>query len=304
MRYFQIENPTICEVTGQDAQRYLNARLTQNLKNQGIGCSSLAAALTPQGKTQALFYICRVEEQRYYLTSDHGDKEEIIAALKRYIVADRVTVINVSDQYSLYHVLPDAQENVFREFLSLAELPSKSNIVISFENGYVSMRNRGFGNGLEVLISQSGVEKFKAFLEERKAHAFSKGDIQFSRISGRIPAYPEEINEDTLFSEARFRSALSTNKGCFVGQEVVEKIESVGKTAYVLQVVECDGCKTFNVSDEVKAHDGAVIGKVLSSAWSPQDNKTICFVRVKNSRSLADASVTIGGDEGVLRWED
>lgn len=303
MRYFEIEHPLVFEITGQDAARYLNARLTQDIKKVGVNSSALGAALTPQGKTQAIFFVIRLEEQRFFVVSDSGVRTDILAALKKYIVADRVNVTDVSEAYSLFHILPDAEERALKGALGVGELPGRGNASLC-AYGIACGRNRGFGLGVELLIQKVKQGELLSLFEGRKAHQFSRSDISYSRIVSRLPSFPEELNEQSLFSEARFHDALATNKGCYVGQEVVEKVESFAKTARVLQVIECQGCVPLTFGEQILTGEGVSIGKALSNAWNPQLNKTVCFAQVKNDKSLAGTSVKIGEVEGTLLWED
>lgn len=307
MRFFHIPTPIVFEVTGQDATRYMNARLTQDVKGMKIGKGGYGAALTPQGKTQAVFSIYRLDEQRFFITCDNGDKEKVLAAFKKYIVADRVNVTDHSQAAQMYHILPDSQRALLEGYFELSGIPDESFTVQATPKGIVCTKNRGIGVGLDIILLEGQVSEFSSFLHTQAAHPLTKGDITFARVVNRIPSFPEEMNEESLFSEARFLSAVSFNKGCYVGQEVVEKVEAVGKTARVLQLVECDGCQPL-AEDLPVIHslNGSErqIGKVLTSAWNPQSNKTLCFAVLKNDPSFRDAEVKVGSIDGIIRWRD
>lgn len=62
----------------------------------------------------------------------------------------------------------------------------------------------------------------------------SEEEFHFKRVLYGIPQYPIEYNEKILFSEYPVEEAISFNKGCYVGQEVVEKIDALGETPKVL----------------------------------------------------------------------
>ncbi len=307
MRFFPINSPIVFEVTGQDAARYMNARLTQDIKGLPIGRGAYGAALTPQGKTQALFSIYRAEEQRFFLTADGGDREKVYAAFRKYIVADRVNVFDHSANAALYHILPDSKSDLIASFFNIPSLASESFTIQVSSKGLVCTKNRGAGIGCEIVVFAEHQQEFAAFLVTHSAHPLTKGDIAFARVVNRIPSFPEELNEDSLFSESRFTAAVSFQKGCYVGQEVVEKVEAVGKTARVLQLVECDGCQPLVEGHPITIAAGETekqVGKALTSAWNPQSNTTLCFAIVKNDSSLRDAKVKVGSVEGIIRWRD
>jgi folate-binding Fe-S cluster repair protein YgfZ len=104
--FFTIPSAIILEVSGLDAPRYLNARLTNDIKKLLKPDRALvAAALTPQGRTQGLFLVSGDVGSKVLLACDGGLKEEVVEAFKKYIVADRVQVVDKSQELSLIHVI-------------------------------------------------------------------------------------------------------------------------------------------------------------------------------------------------------
>jgi folate-binding Fe-S cluster repair protein YgfZ len=102
--YFQFPSPIVFAVSGKDSERYLNARLTNNIRTLEINKSCLAAQLSPQGKTEGLFRVYRDQSDHFLLYADGGDSAQILTAFKRYIVADRVEVEDLSNAYRLVHL--------------------------------------------------------------------------------------------------------------------------------------------------------------------------------------------------------
>ena len=87
--YYLYPEAIIIKVSGKDAGRYLQARLSNDINKLSEGESCLAACLTPQGKTEALFTVYKAAEE-YLLFCSGGDPETVKAGLARFIVADRV----------------------------------------------------------------------------------------------------------------------------------------------------------------------------------------------------------------------
>ena len=110
MKYFEIAAPIILDVAGKHSQRYLQARLTNDIRQISKDTGISAAALTPQGKTEGLFLLYLQSEGNYRLICDAGNKNEVLSALKRYLVADQVKFTDQSDNYSYLHILASAEE--------------------------------------------------------------------------------------------------------------------------------------------------------------------------------------------------
>lgn len=303
MRFFVLREATILEVTGQDSLRYINARLTANIKSLNTYSSCYGAALTPQGKTQALFTVWRVSEGDFVLTCDAGDRDSVQQAFKKYLVADRVKVTDVSLSRSFLHLLPDENSEPLKSLLGFEQFPKdEGEISVSNCGAIATAKDRGWGNGLDLIITTDQSDSLFKFLSSSRAYEFSRNDINFARILSRIPAFPDELSESSLFSEAGFAKAVGVNKGCYVGQEVIEKVESIGRSARSLQILDLEGCPPISYGAEVLDDNSSKVGTALTSAWNPQTNRTICFVTVPNNPQLNGKKVYIQGVGGVLVW--
>ena len=82
---YQLQDPLILEISGKDAKRYLNARLTNNIKDLAVGGSCIAGMLNPQGRTEGIFTVLHRNEGEYIAYCDGGEHQRILTALKRYM---------------------------------------------------------------------------------------------------------------------------------------------------------------------------------------------------------------------------
>lgn len=245
--YIRFPLAVILEVTGRDAQRYLQSRLTNDIRALTDNTYCLAAALTPQGKTLGLFTVKRIEGDRYLLASDGGDPETIIAAVKQFLVADRVTVTNVSLLFSLVHYI---SETTSTDGLN---------------------RNR---------VRQIGYDQIESIESSSpKGAEISWHEYQVLRFRAGRPTFPEEINEKFLFSESGLMEAVSFMKGCYVGQEVVHKIDAYGKIpkrlvrGYFSSEIEIPAGSRLELN-------GDLVGKTVSSIIDKENHRTLCFASI------------------------
>lgn len=250
--FYQLPAPVILEVTGKDSPRYLNSRLTNDLRNMKVGEARPAAAITAQGKTEAFFYVLLVADLTYLLLADGGDRSAIKDALAKFIVADRVTVTDRSSDFAVIHIAN--QESHLSEN-ALPPVP---------EVRCISRRRSSFG-GLDLIVSNSSLEPLKAALLRSEYDLVSSAEAAWQQAQGAIPAFPEDIL-GTFFPETQISEALSFTKGCYVGQEVLEKLDARGKLSKALAFYKSD--TPLSPGAELSSDSGEVIGTVVR--WIPE----------------------------------
>lgn len=264
MFYFRLDPAPIFRFTGPDAARYLHARTTNDIKALSVGASCLAAALSPQGKTEGLYSILREEEERFLILSEHGDPAENEQVLKRFLVAERVEVSLLSTHRALH---------LFGENLS-----SDSDLcfIEASRSEHPGMDCIGAEEELNQLIERSGAEEVA---EPRRT---------LHRILGNRPTFPTEVRPERVFLEAGPLEAVSNTKGCYPGQEVIEKIVSHGKAPRVLLRGTVSGEVKIDDSSEVTdSSTGRKAGEALSSAYDEEAQKTYLFFSAKQQETPA-----------------
>lgn len=277
-------NSFFIKVSGPHAIRYLNARLTNDIAKLEIGRACLAAALTPQGKTEGLFTVIRTASDAALLVCDGGDKEEVISAFRRYIVADRVDVVDESDKWSLCHLYSTKDR--------FPESSSEFNCKELENNSWIILRKRSNDLGLDYLYPKNSpdLEIFK------NTNELDSSQASYLRIIGTVPSFPEEINKERLFLEANLLQAISFTKGCYTGQEVVERISSHGKSPRVLRALKFNA--PVAIEDKVSSN-GSVVGEVVSIA-NDENKNFVGFITIKNDETVLSSALLVNGNSASL----
>lgn len=283
MRTYQYPSPLILKVSGRDAPRYMNARLSNDVRNLHIGDSCLAAALTAQGKTEGLFTIFKIDESEFILYCAEGDHGEVTAAFKRYIVADRVEVKDESSSWKLYHL--DG------ELTDTDGFP-----------GIISVAKSRIGKlGVDLLVpSDSPLPAVITDAEVLDWHMFETLRIAFGEAS-----FPQELNSDTLFPESQLKTPIAFGKGCYVGQEVIEKVDAIGKLSKALRRVKVAGEEEIPPGSELRlSSTPTAVGKVISSSPLPFEGGRACFATLKTSLPKGTALEVHGRPVVVEEWPE
>ena len=192
--FFRVANRARFELRGPDATRYLNGQVSIDITRLVDGTARPACLLTAKGKLCAPLQIWRSGDS--LLVEGPAELgEQIQARLERYIIADDVELLPLQAPESIYHVVS-------------ANSPSAGGLVI---------------NRLGIPGSDTP-EKPSGF------HEFSPEEIELLRIVRGVPVWGRELSEDTLPQEARLEElAVDFDKGCYVGQETVSRLKSVGR---------------------------------------------------------------------------
>lgn len=198
-------------VRGADAARYLQGQLTNDVRRAAKEVV-YACLLTAKGRLVADVYV-RAEGDGFLLDADPCLREILVARLERYIIADDVTVEDVTDGFALLHLPGDSAHNSF--FSDGVEVP---------------VRVDRFGEtGTDFFLPTGQGVEFKAMFRDAGHLEMPPAEAETRRIAAGVPRWGAELDENTLPPEAGLEArAISYDKGCYVGQETISRLKSIG----------------------------------------------------------------------------
>ena len=282
MWYLQ-PSPVVFKVTGKDARRYLNNRLSQDLRSSSPGSSVTAGALTPQGRVEGLFTVYVDADDQFYLVSDGGERQPLFAALSRYIVADRVSIVDCSSDALVGHVAGE-----------LSFTPSTDAVCRT------SPRNRLGVEGEDFLLVASQATQVRDELVHSLGASLAQDEYDRRRFEHGFVQYPTEVNDSIILTEAGLRDSVSFQKGCYVGQEVIERSDAIGKLPRRVERIVFDGSRTLPGQASVVGKEGKPIGKALSVLPDLTQDRTLVFALLKTAAYAAGDTVQCEGLVGRI----
>ena len=191
--FFEVQGRARFQLSGPDATRYLNGQVSINITRLQPLMARPACLLTAKGKLCALLQIWR-DGDHLFIECDESLAETVQTRLERYLIAD------------------DAR-------LEPLPMPPVLNHIFGIEAPAGALR-----------INRTGLPGFDASEKNASLSASTPEQLALLRIVHGQPAWGVEINEDTLPQEARFEdTAVDFDKGCYVGQETVSRLKSVGR---------------------------------------------------------------------------
>lgn len=199
-------------LTGADRVRYLNGQCTNDVRKLSPNSPAMQACiLSARGKLDAVVWIW-AEPDRLIVECDATLADALALRLEKYIVADDVTIEPLPPPENEWHIIPGSEP-----------LPD------TVTAGTLRRIARFQNNGFDIVTTDipPGMSEADSLM------------LDLLRVKNRIPAWGYELHSDTLPAEAGLdRTAVDFHKGCYLGQEVVSRIESVGHANRLLRAFE------------------------------------------------------------------
>ncbi len=259
--------------TGPDRVRYLNAILTNNIKELAAGQGNVSLLLNPQGHILAEVETY-AQEDNLFCVSYAMIRERLIEVIDKYIIMDDVTMSDESARYATLALEGPRAADVARELTgielaALGELVRKEAAVGSIPC-WITKRTLGGVAGCEFLVERDGTTNlWQALLESVKRHGggpMGYAALSAQRLAQGVPWFGYDYGEKQIPHEAGLEvSHISYTKGCYTGQEIVERVRSRGQVNRRRVELVFDNEKV-PAAGELLTVDGKEVGSVTRAA--------------------------------------
>ena len=275
-------------LAGADRVRFLNGQVTANVTRLVAGHALPACITTAKGKLcgEAVLH---ATHDTLLLDADASLRESLPARLEKYIIADDVTLDDVTGDLRLIHVLGDIAPG--------ADLA---------DTAVCADRAHRFGrDGWDLVLRPEVFEKVWPAMTATVA-ALDDELLEIIRIEAGVPRWGRELDENTLPPEAGLdRTHVDYHKGCYIGQEVISRLKSVGHvnrelTGFISHGGSplAPGARLFAPGD-----DEHPIGTITSAAFSFALEKPVALGYLKRGAGFPEViarSADPAGPETVV----
>jgi aminomethyltransferase len=223
--------------TGPDRVRYLNAILTNNIKDLSPGQGNASLMLNPQGHILAEIETYALAES-LFCVSYAMIRERLIEAIEKYIIMDDVTLADESQRYGTLAIEGPKAASVAREIAGVdlstfAEL-ERGEIAVASIPCWITKRSPGGVAGCEFLYEREKLaELWQVLLAGVRKHGggpMGYAALSAQRLAQGVPWFGYDFGEKQIPHEAGLQdSHISYTKGCYTGQEIVERVRSRGQ---------------------------------------------------------------------------
>ena len=265
---FPLTPRALWKLTGPDAERYLNGQVTNDVTHLANGGALYAAVCTAKGRMDGDVTIAKHGDE-FHLDADLVLRESLGARLDKFLIADDAAFEDISDAWNICHVLG-------------AKAPPTP------AGGFVIEYAR-FG--------LPGHDVWTPGPTEPAPDPVVEADIiETLRLEHGIPRWGAELTTNTLPPEAgpHMIAAISYTKGCYVGQETIARLKSVGHVNRTLVFLKSNSAK-YPAAGAKLLRDAHEVGAVTSSGYSPRLEKGVALAYVQRQHASEGTEVKTEG---------
>ena len=264
-------------VRGRDRVRLLHNVTSNEVKKLAPGDGCYAFLLSPQGRIQADLTLI-VFGDYILLDTEPELRDKVLQHVRRYVVADQVELEDVTALTCAVALEGPESAEVLGK--AGAAVPGADYRHASWGEATVARLTLTGQPGFRVYASAAAAEEITRKLEEAGAPAANEEDARRVRLENARPRYGEDIRDTSLPQETGQMHAVSFTKGCYIGQEIVERIRAQGHVNRNLVALVLDSAAPPPAGTHLMA-DGAEAGEITSSIYSPAQGKAVALAYVR-----------------------
>jgi folate-binding protein YgfZ len=299
----------IC-LTGADRVRFLHGQVTNDVKRLKVGEGCYAAVVTAKGKMESDLNIYVLQDE-LLLDFEPELTEKISQRLEKFIVADDVQVVDVAPHYGLLSVQGPKAEAVVRALGIFSDVPAKEFGGVKVSDATLGeiylMRRLRLGEstgispaaGFDAFVPTNSLgavaDKLIAAAKENGGRACGWAALEIARIEAGIPRFGVDMDETNIPLECGIEArAVSYSKGCYIGQEVINRIHSIGHVNKELRGLRlADDLKTLPAKGDKLFHDGKEAGYITSATRSLALNANIALGYVRRGINASGTELVL-----------
>jgi folate-binding protein YgfZ len=267
---YQMEQ-TLTSLKGADRVRWLNGMVTNNIRDLAPGNGVYAFVLTPQGQIRGDLYAFNRGES-LVVEIERTQAETLLPLLRRYIIMDKVEVEDLSDRIAVIGAVgPQSTQVLAALGLNTSELNPLQFAELTWNAGPITLLRKDHPSvdSFEMWAPKEIASTILDALRQHGASEISDEALELFRVASGIPRINVDIREKTLPQETGQDRALNFNKGCYIGQEIVERIRARGSVHRAFAGFEVEG--TAPEPGAKIQSDGKEVGGITSIAALPTD---------------------------------
>jgi len=266
---------------------------TQDVQALTPGQGCYAFFLNAQGRILGDVNIfCR--EDSFLLDTEPETRQKLYDHIDRYIIADDVTLLDVTGEMSTI-AIEGPQAAAVLERLG-APVPEADYATRSWSRSIVARVSSTGARGYSIFMLPTKKAEIIAALNIPEATAEEARTV---RIEHGKPRYGEEITERYLVQETAQLNAVSFSKGCYLGQEIVERVRSRAQIHRVLRRLAIDATEPPPAGTKLKSGD-ADSAEIASAVYSPMLEKVAALAYVRTQFAEPGTELLLGDARAVV----
>lgn len=283
--------------TGRDRARLLHAMSTNDIKNLAPGSGLYAFFLDNKGRILVDTYIYNFGEY-LFLDTEPETAGKLRDHLRKYIIADDVRLQDETAQWAAIGLEGPTS------------IPAAVELGISVPEGEYAVRD--WGSGFAARVASTGPQGIRIFVPSGEKDQLiqrltaagvpqaAPDEARTVRIENGKPRYGEDISDRHLVQETQVMHAVHFNKGCYLGQEIVERVRSRGQVHRLLTPVRIQTDTPPAPGTKLIAN-GEAVAEIASAAFSPALGEVVALAYVRSHAVQSKPEMTVAETEPAVK---
>lgn len=283
------------KVAGADRARFLHAMSTNHIQQLRPGEGCYAFFLNAQGRIQADANVLCFSDH-FLLDTEPETRERLIAHLDRYIIADDVTLEDSSGVLSCIALEgPHAGDALAKLG---APVPGSPFAHVPWAEGFVAQLSATGALGYRMFLAPERKQAVLAELRSAGVPEADAGGVLAARLEYGKPRYGDDLSDATLPHESGLMHAVHFSKGCYIGQEIVERVRSRGHINRMLARFRVEAVQPPTRGTKVWS-GGKEAGEITSAAYSPGMECVLAYAFLRVEFMRPGATFEVDGHPAV-----
>ncbi|HEY3176570.1 MAG TPA: aminomethyltransferase family protein [Candidatus Polarisedimenticolia bacterium] len=291
----------------------LNRLTTNDLRSIGPGQGARTALLTDKGRIiDDLRLYAR--EGDYFLVTSPGNALAVKTHIEKLRFRDDVTLEDVTGSTALIALFGPQSAHLLEGVAHahhLGDIPLHHHVELAIDGRtFLAARTTGLsGSGFDLVAAADAAPRiWRALFERGQAYGVSplgEEAWEMVRIESGVPRFGRELTEEHNPLEARLEEAISWKKGCYVGQEVVARLDSRQKVSKLLVGLWLEPGPVPEAGSPIESPDrpGLQTGRLTSVAPSLDFRRVIGLGYVRNEHSAEGTRLVVAAPDDRVNAE-
>lgn len=287
----------VLKIAGATRLDLLHRMSTQDVLPLGPGEGAATVLTSDIGRIIDRLLIYTTADTVYAVTGE-GNAQNIGRYLMRFVFFnDDFQLKDISAETAIYGVYgDDAPARLLATGFPEVDMPLHHwrQADISGVTAYLHRTDPIGAHGYFVMAAQTDSAAVRTALEAAGISPMAAETFETWRVRAGVPRYGRELTLDYIPLETGLWDDVSFSKGCYIGQEIIARMESRGRLAK--RLVQLAGAGPVTVGSDIKAN-GRKVGVVTSAASGPEGHFALGYVK---TAALDDVSSSLAAGDVAL----
>ncbi|MCY4045706.1 MAG: hypothetical protein OXE99_11570 [Cellvibrionales bacterium] len=283
----------VISAKGMDATKFLQGQISCDVEKLDNMTATIGSHSTPKGRMISSFRVCKIDPETYYLLIKGNLAEIALAALKKYAMFSKTTLMLEDSIIALAAHGPSAAL-----FTTLGDLPSEANH-ISTKNDNLLINLGSDSQGYLAITTPNEAQKLLA--QANNIYADKQYDLfNHQQGLGFVEAHTSELWVAQMLNY-QYNNGISFTKGCYTGQEIIARMKYLGKLKRHMSHALVTTENSLIAGQELHIPEGKQsIGHLVSAVQIGANQWDVLWILTEEGEQ-ADALTT---DEGIIHCQE